>query len=64
MSESATAAHTCPRCGAAFHCGADDAAPCPCTTLRLSSELLASLRQRYPACLCMRCLQALASAGV
>jgi hypothetical protein len=51
---------TCPRCGAAFHCGFDDAEPCACTTLRLDAAKLAELRQRYTGCLCLSCLQAIA----
>lgn len=51
----------CPRCGQAFHCGADDAQPCACATLTLDAELLAALRERHGLCLCLRCLQALAA---
>ncbi|MEO5696682.1 MAG: cysteine-rich CWC family protein [Burkholderiaceae bacterium] len=46
----------CPRCGASFHCGVDDAGPCPCTTLQLAGPTLQSLRERYTGCLCMNCL--------
>ena len=53
---------TCPRCGGAFHCGANDAAPCACTTIRLDAATLAGLRERYTACLCLRCLAELATA--
>jgi hypothetical protein len=53
----------CPRCGGSFHCGVNDAAPCPCSTLKLGAELLAQLRQQYSSCLCLRCLAELASAG-
>ncbi|MBI5269412.1 MAG: cysteine-rich CWC family protein [Burkholderiales bacterium] len=49
----------CPRCQRAFRCGAASAAPCACTGLVLPSPLLASLRQRYPGCLCLDCLRAL-----
>ncbi len=52
---------TCPRCGGPFHCGMNDATPCPCSTLKLSPELLAALRQRYVGCLCTRCLAELAA---
>ena len=51
----------CPRCGGAFHCGAQDATPCACSTLVLTPELQADLRQRYSGCLCLACLRALAS---
>ncbi len=54
--------HRCPRCGAPFHCGAADAAPCECTTLRLDAELLAELARRYDGCLCLACLAELAAA--
>jgi Cysteine-rich CWC len=52
--------HPCPRCGGAFHCGAQDAEPCPCTGLTLDAALQQRLRERYVGCLCLRCLQALA----
>ncbi|NWG73876.1 MAG: cysteine-rich CWC family protein [Rubrivivax sp.] len=51
----------CPRCGGAFHCGARDAAPCACTTVRLDATTLAALRERWSACLCVECLTALAA---
>lgn len=50
----------CPRCGQAFHCGVEDAAPCPCAELALSAALQAELAARYRGCLCLRCLHALA----
>jgi Cysteine-rich CWC len=50
----------CPRCGRGFHCGVNDAAPCVCTTLRLSASTLSDLRARHSGCLCLDCLQALA----
>ena len=46
----------CPRCAAAFHCGAADAAPCACTTVQLEAATLAALRSQYERCLCLRCL--------
>jgi len=49
----------CPRCGGGFHCGVNDAAPCPCTTIALSAATQAALRTRYDGCLCLRCLQVL-----
>jgi len=55
------AADRCPRCAAAFHCGADDDRPCPCTTIKLDAAALADLRQRYSGCLCLRCLAALSA---
>lgn len=53
----------CPRCGGGFHCGARDAATCPCTALTLAPALLAQLRQQYSGCLCLRCLAELAAAA-
>jgi hypothetical protein len=50
----------CPRCGGAFHCGMNDAAPCACTGITLDAGLQQQLRERYTGCLCLRCLQALA----
>ena len=47
----------CARCGGPFHCGVNDVAPCACTTLHLSVEVLARLRQRYHGCLCLDCLK-------
>ena len=46
----------CPRCGAAFHRGVADAAPCACTTVRLDATMLAALREQYERCLCLSCL--------
>jgi len=55
---------SCPRCGAAFACGAaaDRATPCPCTTISLDDARLAELRSRYDGCLCLHCLRLLAAA--
>ena len=50
----------CPRCGAGFHCGFDDAEPCACTTVRLDEATRTELRQRYTGCLCLACLRMLA----
>ena len=50
----------CPRCGGGFHCGANDAAPCACTALKLDAATLAALRTQYPGCLCLACLRQLA----
>ena len=46
----------CPRCGGAFHCGVNDAVPCPCTTITLSAAQRAELHERYSGCLCLTCL--------
>jgi ribosomal protein L34E len=53
------AGERCPRCGAAFHCGIDDAEPCACTTLELDAGVQQRLRERYTGCLCMTCLREL-----
>lgn len=50
----------CPRCGGGFHCGVNDAGPCPCSTLKLSEALQERLRQKWAGCLCVSCLAALA----
>jgi len=52
----------CPRCGGAFHCGANDAAPCACTALPLDAVTLTELRARYTGCLCLACLRQIAAA--
>jgi hypothetical protein len=51
----------CPRCGGAFHCGANDTSPCPCTTVQLDQATLDALQSGYCGCLCMTCLKALAA---
>ena len=51
----------CARCGGAFHCGARDAAPCPCGGIKLDAPTLALLRERHTACLCLACLRQLAA---
>ena len=51
----------CARCGGPFHCGANDAGPCACSTLVLPPALLHELQQRYRGCLCLGCLRALAA---
>jgi hypothetical protein len=38
-----------------------DPEPCACTTVRVSGETLRALRAQYDGCLCIACLQALAS---
>jgi hypothetical protein len=53
----------CPRCGGAFHCGANDPQPCPCAALTLDAALLARLRERHDGCLCLTCLAQLQADG-
>ena len=36
--------NTCARCGGAFHCGIEDAAPCACRSIKLDAALLAAIR--------------------
>jgi cysteine-rich CWC protein len=57
----AEAESRCPRCGGAFHCGANDATPCACTGVALDAAALAELRARYTGCLCLNCLRELAA---
>ena len=45
----------CPRCGAAFHCGAKEAA-CACAQVALAATTRAAIAQRYAGCLCNTCL--------
>jgi hypothetical protein len=52
----------CARCRVVFHCGANDLAPCPCTTVKLDGPMLVGLRERFDTCLCLSCLRALALA--
>ncbi len=51
----------CPRCGAAFHCGAHEPAPCDCTRATLDARTLVTLRTRYEGCLCRDCLAAVSA---
>jgi hypothetical protein len=55
------ASEGCPRCGAAFHCGINDAEACACTSISLDAATQAHLRQRYSGCLCLGCLRSLAA---
>ncbi len=52
----------CPRCGAAFHCGAADPR-CDCFDLDLSAALRQRLAAQYSSCLCIACLRALQAAA-
>jgi hypothetical protein len=52
---------TCARCGGGFHCGANDADACACTTLTLHPDTLADLARRYAGCLCLGCLRTIAA---
>jgi hypothetical protein len=54
------AAARCARCGAAFHCGAQDARPCWFCTLRVEPAVLAEMASRWRGCLCPACLGQLA----
>jgi hypothetical protein len=59
--KSAVASDRCPRCGGGFHCGANDAAPCACSGLKLDEATLAGLRAQFKGCLCLSCLRAIAA---
>jgi putative acetyltransferase len=49
----------CPRCGAAFHCGARDVR-CDCAQVALDAATLSRLRSAFGTdCLCMACLRSL-----
>ena len=60
----ALAPDRCPRCGAAFACGAAGPGPCACTAVSLSAELQVLLQQQFSGCLCMACLRELEQAAV
>jgi len=60
MSEAPGFQDTCPRCGAGFHCGAQDD-HCDCFELQLTTELRESIAREYDGCLCLRCLRELAN---
>jgi len=59
VSAPGTAGARCPRCGAAFHCGIDDAEPCACAALVLDAAAQQRLHERYTGCLCVSCLREL-----
>ena len=60
---STSASDRCPRCGGGFQCGANDAAPCACTTVPLDAATLAALRTQLNGCLCLACLREIAAGG-
>ncbi len=41
-------------------CGINSPGPCVCTTLTLTPEVQAQLRQTWTGCLCLNCLRELA----
>ena len=49
----------CPRCGGAFHCGANEAS-CDCAQIDLDDAMLVALRETFAGCLCLRCLREVA----
>lgn len=61
MSSSAATSARCPRCTAAFECGAQ-AGHCACFGIQLTEQLRARLAQTYPGCLCLSCLRELVQA--
>jgi hypothetical protein len=54
---------TCPRCGAAFACGAALPAhtPCACAGVGLTPAQRATLDAAFQGCLCVACLRAVAA---
>jgi putative acetyltransferase len=64
LAEQTGANARCPRCGAAFHCGAREAS-CNCAQVALGADTLTRLRADYGAqCLCGACLRTLAAAAL
>jgi hypothetical protein len=57
---------TCPRCGAAFDCGADRPAadPCWCAGIVLDEATRDRLAATFAGCVCPRCLPAATPASV
>jgi hypothetical protein len=51
---------TCESCNGSFHCGASIKG-CWCTTIKLTAEARAEMRQLYNACLCEDCLKGFAA---
>ncbi|MBP6778251.1 MAG: cysteine-rich CWC family protein [Piscinibacter sp.] len=62
MADASAAANArCPRCSAAFHCGAAER-HCACAEVALDDAARAAIAQRYTGCLCGECLRALRDA--
>jgi hypothetical protein len=55
---------SCPRCGGAFHCGANDPGSCACGQFTLSAATTLMLREQFNRCVCMRCLAELQTAPI
>ncbi len=49
----------CARCGAAFHCGAQEAA-CDCAQVAIDAATREAIALRFSGCLCNECLTQLA----
>jgi hypothetical protein len=54
---------TCPRCGQAFECKANNPVYCDCARVQLTENALLAIECRYRDCLCLTCLTALAAGG-
>lgn len=52
----------CPRCGAAFTCGANRGA-CACFAVPLDDAQRTAPAQRYTGCLCLNCLRDLTNSA-
>ena len=50
---------TCPRCGKKFMCNHEDITKCQCATVKLDSEQLKYVAEKYNDCLCHDCLIAM-----
>lgn len=54
----------CPACGTRFECKAGSISNCQCYEVRLTSEQMQYLSERYADCLCVACLIRLQQSGV
>jgi hypothetical protein len=54
---------TCPRCGGAFECKANNPARCDCARVQLTDDTLLAIEGRYQDCLCLACLTSLSLGG-
>jgi hypothetical protein len=52
---------TCPRCGRTFECKVNNPVHCECARVDLDDATLHALHGRYPDCLCLDCLRAIAT---
>lgn len=52
---------TCPRCGKKFECFQDNINLCFCSKIKISSEKINFIKERYSDCLCPKCLNEIAN---